>query len=137
MDINSLYKPTWFRGKRCVVTGANRGLGLAITEALVAAGANVVACVRRYVLFVGTLQSLKSAIYRSSDALSALGVDILEGVDVCDTSAVKKMAETIAAAGAVDVVINNAGESSGCLASSRLQQKGRSVRFCGFLRPPV
>ena len=38
LDIDSFYKPEYLKGKCVLVTGGNRGLGLAITEELVNRG---------------------------------------------------------------------------------------------------
>lgn len=38
LEIDSFYKPEYLKGKCVLVTGGNRGLGLAITEELVIRG---------------------------------------------------------------------------------------------------
>lgn len=38
LEIDSFYKPEYLRGKRVLVTGGNRGLGLAITKELIKQG---------------------------------------------------------------------------------------------------
>lgn len=38
LDVDSFYKPEYLKGKCVLVTGGNRGLGLAITEELVNRG---------------------------------------------------------------------------------------------------
>lgn len=75
---------------RIVITGANSGIGLALATAFAARGDDVVAACRK-----------------TSPALSALKVDIHEGVDVTDDRAIAAFAETLAD-GSVDVLINNA-----------------------------
>merc|ERR1719231_1549208 len=47
LDITTVYDPTEFAGKRVLVTGGNRGLGLDITRELVAAGAVVLVACRK------------------------------------------------------------------------------------------
>ena len=47
LDIDRFYDATKLKGKKVLVTGANRGLGLALTKELVSAGARVVATCRR------------------------------------------------------------------------------------------
>jgi NAD(P)-dependent dehydrogenase (short-subunit alcohol dehydrogenase family) len=74
-----------------VVTGANRGIGLALTRALKARGATVVAACRK-----------------SSPELSALGVEVVEGVDVSSSEGVVKLAQAIGERD-IDLLINNAG----------------------------
>jgi NAD(P)-dependent dehydrogenase (short-subunit alcohol dehydrogenase family) len=74
-----------------VVTGANRGIGLALSAALKARGARVLAACRA-----------------SSPELSKLGVEVAEGVDVATDAGI---AALVAAVGArsIDLLVNNAG----------------------------
>jgi NAD(P)-dependent dehydrogenase (short-subunit alcohol dehydrogenase family) len=76
---------------RVVVTGANRGIGLALARALKSRGDDVVAAVRT-----------------TSSALDELGVEVHEGVEVTDDAAVQHFVNHIGDK-AVDVLINNAG----------------------------
>ena len=46
LDITTVYDPSYLKGKRVAVTGANRGIGLALSKELVKQGANLVAIVR-------------------------------------------------------------------------------------------
>ena len=46
LNIDSVYDPAVLKGKRVAVTGANRGLGLNLAQALTQAGAHVVAICR-------------------------------------------------------------------------------------------
>jgi len=85
------------RGKRCVITGASRGIGRATAELLAGEGARL--------LLVG----------RDADALAAAAPDGAEtfAADVTEPGA----AEAIVAAcldrlGGIDVLVNNAGTSS-------------------------
>lgn len=75
---------------RFVITGANRGIGLALARAAAARGDQVVAAVRR-----------------SSAELKALGVEVHTGVDVGDDASVAAFAKAIAGK-PVDVLVNNA-----------------------------
>ncbi len=74
---------------RIVITGANRGIGLALARQLAARGDHVIAACRK-----------------ASPDLSALNVEIHEGVEVTDDSSVERFASAIAAP--IDVLINNA-----------------------------
>lgn len=77
-----------------VVTGANRGIGLALCQQLAASGAQVVAACRQ-----------------ASDELRALapaGVRVLEGVDVTD-DAVGEVLRAGLGDAPIDLLINNAG----------------------------
>jgi len=99
LDIASVFDGAFLNGARVLVTGGNRGLGLAIAQALVANKAEVVVVGRG-----------------SSAELDALGVhQVVTGVDVADTAAVRAMAASLADPAGVgggrpfDIIINNAG----------------------------
>lgn len=97
LDISSVYKNNGgdLSGKRVLVTGGNRGLGLEIVKELVSIGATALVLCRS-----------------SSPELEALvgKYNVYANVDVTDTEAVKKAAKRIKSdGGALDVVINNAG----------------------------
>lgn len=95
LDISSVYKGLDLSGKRVLVTGGNRGLGLEITKELVAAGATALVLCRS-----------------SSSELEALigKWNVYSGVDVTDTEAVTAAMKRIKSdGGALDYVINNAG----------------------------
>lgn len=74
-----------------VITGANRGIGLALTNELARRGATVVAACRK-----------------SSPELKALGVEVVEGVDVTEPEGVRKLAQAIGQR-EIELLINNAG----------------------------
>lgn len=74
-----------------VVTGANRGIGLALTQLLRERGEHVIAGCRR-----------------ASPELSRLGVEVVEGVDVTEDSGVTRLAAAVGSR-RVDWLINNAG----------------------------
>jgi NAD(P)-dependent dehydrogenase (short-subunit alcohol dehydrogenase family) len=76
---------------RIVITGANRGIGLALARAYVERGDAVVAPVRA-----------------TSEGLDALGAEVHEGIDVANDATVQHFANSVAE-GSVDVLINNAG----------------------------
>ena len=96
LNIGSVYDGSGLKGKRCLVTGANRGLGLEITRRLVADGAKVVTVCRAA---------------SESEDLTALGVAQVTGVDVCDDAACASLPSKVRAVGfdGLDYVINNAG----------------------------
>lgn len=74
-----------------VVTGANRGIGLELARQLSERGDTVIAVVRK-----------------ASDALSDLGVEIIDGVDVTDPASVARFADALTGR-QIDILINNAG----------------------------
>jgi NAD(P)-dependent dehydrogenase (short-subunit alcohol dehydrogenase family) len=79
-------------GKRVLVTGASRGIGLAIVEAFVAEGAEVVAVSRK-----------------STPELESTGATFVSA-DLSDTSAPQRVLDTVLADNPrLDVLVNNAG----------------------------
>jgi NAD(P)-dependent dehydrogenase (short-subunit alcohol dehydrogenase family) len=74
-----------------LVTGANRGIGLEFARQLAARGDTVHAACRR-----------------SSPELDALGVDVIEGVDVADDASVAALARRLEGT-QLDLLVNNAG----------------------------
>lgn len=74
-----------------IVTGANRGIGLALVRQLVARGASVLATCRE-----------------ASEPLKALGVEIVEGVDVSQPSGIERLSAAVGQR-SISLLINNAG----------------------------
>jgi NAD(P)-dependent dehydrogenase (short-subunit alcohol dehydrogenase family) len=87
-------------GKVAIVTGASRGLGESMAEALAGAGASVVLAAR------GAEQLAAVA-----DKIRALGADTLSvPTDITDAAAVGNLVETaVRKFGRVDVLVNNSG----------------------------
>ena len=75
----------------CVVTGSNRGIGLELASQLVRRGDTVIAACRH-----------------SSPQLEALGVEVVDGIDVSDVAAASRLREHIGER-KIDALINNAG----------------------------
>lgn len=88
-------------GRRCVVTGANSGLGFETAKALRAKGARVILACR-------SLDKASAAQTRLVDAGPGPSPEIVH-LDLKDLDAVRDAATAIAATGAVDVLVNNAG----------------------------
>ena len=82
-----------------VVTGANRGIGRAITVALAAAGFTVAASARDPASLAGAV----------AEASQAGGTAVPFGCDVCDEASVAALAEQAGDLGQVRVVVANAG----------------------------
>jgi nucleoside-diphosphate-sugar epimerase len=92
LDIASVYDPTYLKGVRVAVTGANRGIGLALAKEVSEAGAKLVAIVRS-----------------SSPELEALHpAEIVSGIDVTNDEQCQGIASQIKG-GPIDILINNAG----------------------------
>ena len=87
--------------RTCVVTGASRGIGRGIAEALGRDGANVVVNYR----------SSEAEAYEVVDAVEDEGgTAIAVQADVCDKDAVEAMADRVREVfGGTDVLVNNAG----------------------------
>ncbi len=90
-------------GKGAIVTGASTGLGFAIAEAFIKAGAHVVICARRE----PELQAARDALARG-----AQGGQIV-AAEVADISLVEDVARLVTAAAntlpGIDILVNNAG----------------------------
>ncbi|WP_020524931.1 SDR family oxidoreductase [Catelliglobosispora koreensis] len=87
------------RGRLAVVTGARRGIGLAIAEALAAAGADIFAVSAQ-------LESQGSEVARRVQAHGRACE--VRAVDLADRQAVKALAAELATS-PVDILVNNAG----------------------------
>lgn len=86
-----------FAGKRCVVTGAGKGLGLAVTEAILDAGASVLAVSRTG----ADLDRLQASL--TSESAGRLKTAV---VDLSDCQALQQSLESY---GDIDFLVNNAG----------------------------
>ena len=74
-----------------VVTGANKGIGLALTAELAKRGSKVLAACRK-----------------ASPELNKLGVEVVEGVDVSTDAGIARLVEAVGQR-PIDLLINNAG----------------------------
>jgi len=87
-----IFVPSSFSAETVLITGANRGIGLALAQQFQEAGYNV----------IGTARKPNKA-----KNLSALGVR-LEQLDVSDPTSVTALAERLDGV-VIDILINNAG----------------------------
>ncbi len=87
-------------GKTALITGSGQGIGLAIAEGLVKAGARVILNGRRAELLETAAQDLRKT-----------GADVLIApFDVTDVEAVRRAVDALEASGvAIDILVNNAG----------------------------
>ncbi|WP_313304779.1 SDR family oxidoreductase [Stutzerimonas balearica] len=87
--------------KRVIVTGASRGIGLAIARAFAAEGARVAICAR-------SLEAVETAGRELAGKAASV---IARAVDVTDTEGVRRFVDEVAESwGGVDVLVNNAGQ---------------------------
>jgi NAD(P)-dependent dehydrogenase (short-subunit alcohol dehydrogenase family) len=93
LDITSVYDPSFLRGKRVAITGANRGLGLALATEVTNAGAELIAIVRS-----------------SSPELDALRPQqIVTGIDATNDDTAVHLLAQMKDGGPIDILVNNAG----------------------------
>ncbi|MXY36268.1 MAG: SDR family NAD(P)-dependent oxidoreductase, partial [Dehalococcoidia bacterium] len=85
-------------GKTAIVTGGSRGIGYAIAEAFVGAGARVVISARG-----------KEALEEAAKRLGPNAIAI--PCDISDPEAVRSLVSDASRLGLVDVLVNNAGIS--------------------------
>ncbi|RWC35064.1 MAG: glucose 1-dehydrogenase [Mesorhizobium sp.] len=97
MDAASLFDLT---GKKALVTGASRGIGQAMAEALSAAGADVAVTARD-----------EASLLETADRISANGRrSLCRSLDVLDTDRIRVVVDQVADTfGGLDILINNAG----------------------------
>ncbi|UFU07374.1 SDR family oxidoreductase [Ruania halotolerans] len=87
-------------GKRAVVTGARRGIGSAIVEALAGAGADIVGASAQMETDGGAVGASVRSLGRSFTAVQ---------VDLADRASVGAFVERVQGDGPVDILVNNAG----------------------------
>lgn len=91
-------------GKRVIVTGASRGIGLAIARAFALEGARVAICAR-------SLAAVREAEAQLQEHAQAV---LARAVDVTDTQGVQHfVGEVVQTWGSVDILVNNAGQGRG------------------------
>jgi 3-oxoacyl-[acyl-carrier protein] reductase len=90
--------------KRVIVTGASRGVGLAIAKAFAADGARVAVCARG----ADAIQAAGEELAKNAGAVIARSVDVTDSAAVNDF-----VQEVVEAWSGVDVLVNNAGQGRG------------------------
>lgn len=92
LNIGSVFDGSYLKGKRVAITGATRGLGLAIAQEAKKNGAELVLLNRS----------------ESDDAKELEAAECIFGVDVTDDNVAEKL-KTDIKGGPIDILINNAG----------------------------
>ena len=94
-----------------VITGANRGIGLALTKKFVQEKFEVIAVCRT-----------------SSPELLSENAEVIDGIDLCHTNAIRELARKLAPY-SIDILINNAGIwGNETLGSINYQQMGHVIQ---------
>jgi len=101
--------------RTALITGASRGIGLAIARRFAAEGASVVLCASRWGAhgtLVGTLESAVELIREEGGAAAGIACDLSQAE--ARATLVEQASEPF---GAVDIIVNNAAGSKMCLPS--------------------
>lgn len=94
------------KGRRCLVTGANQGLGLAIAQAYAAEGADVCLCARD----AQKLDTARAIVQAVVDQTGSRGRVLSQTADIADAAQLDKLVHSITDAwGGLDVAVCNAG----------------------------
>ncbi|GBG34680.1 NADPH-dependent aldehyde reductase-like protein, chloroplastic [Hondaea fermentalgiana] len=86
LDIDSVFEPSKLRGKRVLVVGASRGLGLEVAQAAAAAGAEAIGTVRspnKDVSEAGLAQVIENVDVTSDEGMRTLVDSLKSPVDIC------------------------------------------------------
>jgi NAD(P)-dependent dehydrogenase (short-subunit alcohol dehydrogenase family) len=117
-------------GKVALVTGGSRGLGFAVAQELVRAGARVAVCARG-----------EEALERARRRLAAEGEVLATRCDVSDPADVERwVAAAVAHFGGVDVLVNNAGVISVGPFRALVREdfeEALAIHFWGTLNPTL
>ena len=117
LDINKVYDGTPLVGKRVLVTGGNKGLGLEIASELHRQGADVTVVGRK-----------------SSAGLDALpDIRVINGIDVQNDAHIASMVAQLEGAEPFDIVINNAGyfwEQEETIANLSPKEQLKQIDIC-------
>ena len=103
MDVTTergIFRENLLSGKTAIVTGASRGIGVAIAHKLCETGANVVICSRS----ADAISQVANTLQNSGHTVHAIVADISQKADV--ETLIKK---TVAEFSQIDILVNNAG----------------------------
>jgi NAD(P)-dependent dehydrogenase (short-subunit alcohol dehydrogenase family) len=116
LDIASVYDGSYLKGKRVLVVGASKGLGLELVKELKAAGATCIATCRA-----------------SNKELDEYASQIIKNVEVTDINSMRRMATQLKSP--CDYVIFNAGyfpEITDTLATPELEEATKQIDVCAL-----
>jgi len=114
LDIDAVYQPKYVQGKTVLVTGGNRGLGLAIAKEFAAQGARVIITTRK----PETIANL----------------EVVSGIDVSDDDVAKKLVSALKGT-KIDILVNNAGYFYGpseSFSSLNFQEEKAMIDICAI-----
>eukprot|EP00192_Tetraselmis_astigmatica_P013389 CAMPEP_0117651912 /NCGR_PEP_ID=MMETSP0804-20121206/2346_1 /TAXON_ID=1074897 /ORGANISM="Tetraselmis astigmatica, Strain CCMP880" /LENGTH=330 /DNA_ID=CAMNT_0005457923 /DNA_START=138 /DNA_END=1130 /DNA_ORIENTATION=+ len=117
LDIDSVYDPSYLKGKRVLITGGNRGVGLTLVKECVAQGAQVIATCRS----------------SSKELDECPNVQVVEDIDVANIEKCKKLATAVTSP--VDILINNAGyfyEPLETIDSLNFEEELKQIDICAL-----
>eukprot|EP00316_Scyphosphaera_apsteinii_P005928 CAMPEP_0119315190 /NCGR_PEP_ID=MMETSP1333-20130426/34777_1 /TAXON_ID=418940 /ORGANISM="Scyphosphaera apsteinii, Strain RCC1455" /LENGTH=278 /DNA_ID=CAMNT_0007320463 /DNA_START=157 /DNA_END=993 /DNA_ORIENTATION=+ len=117
LDINTVYDGGYLKGLKVLITGGNRGLGLALVKQLVADGAEVTVMGRTSSTELETVQPEA----------------IITSIDVTDAGAVEAAVASLTTT--FDVVINNAGyftEAKESISSLNFAEQLKQIDICAL-----
>ncbi len=120
-------------GRVAIVTGASRGIGVAIAERLAAEGASVAVAARTlepHPRLPGTLRETVAAIEKQGGRALAVQADLLDAA-----SRARLVQETEAELGPIDILVNNAAAAF-YMPFERYSEKRFRVAFEVNLRAP-
>lgn len=115
VDIESIFDGSLVAGLRVLVTGCNRGLGLALARELIANKAHVIVTCRKV----------------SEELKNAKPAQIITGIDVTSDENMKKLVDELSEP--IDILINNAGyfwETEETLENLNFKEQLKMIDIC-------
>ena len=114
-------------GKTALITGANRGIGLALSTLFAAHGAEIIACVR----------TQRPVVAQTIAQIAGVDVSKITSLrlDLEDNDSIKAISKILASdRKKIDILVNNAGYATGArfqLTSTKELQKSLQINFIG------
>lgn len=114
-NLESMYDPSFLKGKVALVTGGNRGIGLSLVKELIASGCSKV-------------------IATSRSPAEVPGAQVIAGIDVTDNKVADKLVTALKGQ-KVDILINNAGyfyEPVETLSTLNFEEEIKMIDICAL-----